>query len=108
MRFRVAGVGCVVALALALAALPACSSRVPSCRSTVSSPLPAPVGPPSHAGIHRIRHVIVVVQENRSFDSYFGTYPGADGIPMRNGTPAVSVPNSVTGTCVRPFHDTHL
>ena len=33
------------------------------------------------AGIHKIRHVIVIMQENRSFDSYFGTYPGADGIP---------------------------
>jgi phospholipase C len=37
--------------------------------------------------------VIVIMQENRSFDSYFGTYPGADGIPAaaRAGTlPAVS------------------
>ncbi len=44
-------------------------------------------------GIHKIRHVIVIMQENRSFDSYFGTYPGADGIPMRNGVPTVCVPN---------------
>src|SRR4029077_17351841 len=28
-------------------------------------------------GIHKIKHVIVIMQENRSFDSYFGTYPGA-------------------------------
>ncbi len=27
-------------------------------------------------GIHKIRHVVVIMQENRSFDSYFGTYPG--------------------------------
>jgi phospholipase C len=27
------------------------------------------------AGIHKIKHVIVVMQENRSFDTYFGTYP---------------------------------
>jgi phospholipase C len=26
-------------------------------------------------GIHRIRHVVVIQQENRSFDSYFGTFP---------------------------------
>ena len=31
-------------------------------------------------GIHKIKHVIVIMQENRSFDNYFGTYPGADGI----------------------------
>ena len=37
----------------------------------------------SLAGIHKIRHVVVVMQENRSFDSYFGTYPGADGMPGR-------------------------
>ncbi len=27
-----------------------------------------------------IRYVFVIYQENRSFDSYFGTWPGADGI----------------------------
>jgi phospholipase C len=32
------------------------------------------------AGIGKIRHVVVIMQENRSFDSFFGTYPGADGI----------------------------
>jgi phospholipase C len=26
-----------------------------------------------------IRHIIIIVKENRSFDSYFGTFPGADG-----------------------------
>ena len=36
-------------------------------------------------GIHKIKHVVVVMQENRSFDSYFGTFPGADGIPMKDG-----------------------
>ena len=56
-------------------------------------------------GIHKIRHVIVIMQENRSFDSYFGTYPGADGIPMRDGVPAVCVPDPVTHRCVRPYHD---
>jgi phospholipase C len=57
------------------------------------------------AGIHKIKHVIIVMQENRSFDSYFGTYPGADGIAMTNGTPAACVP-SPGGRCVRPYHDT--
>jgi phospholipase C len=59
----------------------------------------------SHAGIHKIRHVVVIMQENRSFDSYFGTYPGADGIPMRNGVPTVCSPDPATGICVRPYHD---
>ena len=28
----------------------------------------------------RIRHVFVIYQENRSFDSYFGSFPGADNL----------------------------
>jgi phospholipase C len=58
-------------------------------------------------GIHKIRHVIVIMQENRSFDSYFGTFPGADGIPMRDGVAQVCVPDKETKTCVRPYHDTN-
>jgi phospholipase C len=57
-------------------------------------------------GIHKIQHVVVIMQENRSFDSYFGTYPGADGIPMRNGVPRVCVPDPLAGHCQRPYHDT--
>src|SRR5207245_294526 len=30
----------------------------------------------SLVGIHKIEHVIVIMQENRSFDDYFGTFPG--------------------------------
>ena len=41
----------------------------------------------SGPGIHKIRHVVIIMQENRSFDSYFGTYPGADGIPGLAGNP---------------------
>jgi len=60
---------------------------------------------PIYQGIHKIRHVIVIMQENRSFDSYFGTYPGADGIPMKNGAPTVCNPAPRTATCVKPYHD---
>ena len=67
-----------------------------------------PGGPTGHyvvpAGIHKIKHVIIIMQENRSFDSYFGTYPGADGIPMKDGKPTVCVPNP-SGGCTRPYHD---
>ena len=56
-------------------------------------------------GIHKIKHVIVVMQENRSFDSYFGTFPGADGIPMNNGVPTGCVPDPSNGTCVAPYVD---
>jgi phospholipase C len=51
-------------------------------------------------GIHKIQHVVVIMQENRSFDSYFGTYPGASGIPA-----GVCVPDPLHGGCVAAFHD---
>ena len=51
-------------------------------------------------GIHKIQHVVMIMQENRSFDSYFGTYPGANGIPA-----GVCVPDPARGGCVAPFHD---
>ena len=56
-------------------------------------------------GIHKIRHVVVIMQENRSFDDYFGTFPGANGIPMANGQPAVCVPDPQTGGCQKPYVD---
>jgi phospholipase C len=56
-------------------------------------------------GIHKIRHVVVIMQENRSFDQYFGTYPGADGLPAKDGQFTVCVPDPATGSCVRPYHD---
>ncbi len=54
-------------------------------------------------GIHNIQHVVMIMQENRSFDSYFGTYPGANGIPAD-----VCVPDPVYGGCVRPYHNNEL
>src|SRR5881409_195261 len=53
-----------------------------------------------YAGIHKIRHVVIVMQENRSFDSYFGTFPGADGIPK-----GVCLPDPLRGGCDRPYHN---
>ena len=95
--------GSVAVLALALSA---CSSS-PS--QPAASPQRVTGGPSGHyevaAGIHKIKHIIVVEQENRSFDSYFGTYPGADGIPMENGVPTVCVPMP-TGGCKKSYHGT--
>ena len=66
----------------------------------------APIDP--DAGIGNINHIVMVVLENRSFDHYFGTYPGADGIPMdADGRPTVCLPDPASpGTCHRPYHDT--
>jgi len=69
-----------------------------------ANPVPGQA-PASPTGIHKIQHVIVVMQENRSFDSYFGTFPAADGLPRTNGQFSVCVPDPATSSCVRPYHD---
>jgi phospholipase C len=85
---------------LALCAIVALSVTQPAARSQgVTAAVPA------LSGIHKIQHVIIIMQENRSFDSYFGVYPGADGIPMKNGKPTVCNPDPLTGKCVAPFVD---
>ncbi len=95
--------GSVAVLTLALSA---CSTP-PSPPS--ASPERVVGGPTGHYvvadGIHKIKHIIIIEQENRSLDSYFGTFPGADGIPMQNGVPTVCVPVP-TGGCQAPYHDT--
>jgi phospholipase C len=55
-----------------------------------------------------IKHFLVLMQENHSFDNYFGTYPGADGIPEGICMPIDNSRNPnrprTTTECVEPFH----
>jgi phospholipase C len=51
---------------------------------------------------HPIRHLIFIIQENHTFDNYFGTYPGANGIPLGASNPVD--PNSTLMGYVSPFH----
>jgi len=99
------------ALAVTLVAFSSSSSTTsatttPAAQDATPKPVasPATTTRPS-AEIRKIRHVVVIMQENRSFDSYFGTYPGADGIPMANGQPTVCMPDPAASTCVKPFHN---
>ncbi len=78
--------------------LPQASSAPPTSTSM-------PVSPDLAMAREKIKHVVIIMQENRSFDSYFGTYPGADGIPVQNGKFTVCVNDPAKGTCVYPFHD---
>ena len=100
-------------LSVPASALLALALVTSSCSSSLSSPSAhvervsgGPTGsyivPP---GIHKIKHIVVIMQENRSFDSYFGTFPGADGIPTKNGAPTVCATNPKTGQCVAPYVD---
>jgi phospholipase C len=66
-----------------------------------------PLADGTPAGIHKIHHMVIVMQENRSFDSYFGTYPGGDGIPGLAGNPGKvpCIPDPRYGRCDAPYHD---
>ena len=48
-----------------------------------------------------IEHFVVLMQENHSFDNYFGTYPGADGHPKDACQPVSGA--RPKGRCVEPF-----
>ncbi len=97
LRRVVAGGGVAALLAVPLLGLT--GARTPARSRTPASP----------GQIHKIKHVVVIMQENRSFDSYFGTYPGADGIPGLAGHPGrvPCIPDPTTGGCVKPYHDSH-
>src|SRR5579884_3247937 len=58
---------------------------------------PAPSTPPQPTG--EIDHILFVIQENHSFDNYFGTFPGADGFP---DAPALDRRNGLADLI--PFH----
>ena len=49
-----------------------------------------------------LNHFIYIIQENHTFDNYFGTYPGANGIPP--GTKLPELPGGPPK--FKPYHST--
>jgi phospholipase C len=49
-----------------------------------------------------IKHFVSLMQENHSFDNYFGTYPGADGIP-KDACQPIDLNRPKRG-CIKPSH----
>jgi phospholipase C len=67
-----------------------CWSRIVACLSAlvVAVPTQAQVNSVAPAPVP-IKHIVFIVKENRSFDHYFGTFPGANGATsgkLSNGT----------------------
>src|ERR1700693_3746682 len=70
----------------------------------------APDGQAQPATATPIQHVIIIMQENHSFDNYFGTYPTANGTLVTPITSKLSVVNGIpngvcaplNGSCVSP------
>src|SRR4051794_13154578 len=64
---------------LALAILAACGSPAgPDGAPDFPPPISTPDARIEPVDI-KIKHVVVVVKENHTFDNYFGSFPGADG-----------------------------
>ncbi|HTJ27524.1 MAG TPA: alkaline phosphatase family protein [Candidatus Limnocylindria bacterium] len=98
--YRLVGTRCVaIAAALSLAACGGHGSTAPA--------------PQAGNGLQalmqqKIKHVFVIVQENHSFDNYFGTYPGTAGQTVENlGTQLAQQSENqydpASGTTVAPF-----
>jgi phospholipase C len=56
----------------------------------------------------KVKYVFVIYQENRSFDTYFGTFPGADGIYSRSPQETLGFTEPIINTdgttgAVQPF-----
>lgn len=122
LSYRIARVGSLVSLGLLIAG---CQAGTVSQTNTASKPnanieaikkyqIPpsqeAKLSPQQMAKLLRkkIKYVFVLYQENRSFDSYFGTFPGADGLFSHKpkNTPGFYQPientNGTMGT-IHPF-----
>jgi phospholipase C len=62
---------------------------------------PPTAGAAGHQARTPIKHFIVLMQENHTYDNYFGTYPRGDGIPKRACMPLnLDRPSG----CEKPFH----
>jgi len=59
-------------------------------------------GPTSSQTKTPIQHLVVLLQENHTFDNYFGTYPGADGLPANTSMPID--PKNPSAGSVQPWH----
>ena len=72
--YRMAFLVSIVAIALA-----ACGGGAAGVNGSPNVSLPAMNAGPATSSGTPIKHIVIVIQENRSFDNLFARYPGADG-----------------------------
>jgi phospholipase C len=97
------------AVVLACLALAACVTGGGTSATSSSTAGPTAPSTPVPTGLEKLDHLIFIIQENRSFDHYFGTFPGADGFPTdAQGHIDVCVPNPYLGRCSRPYHTSSM
>src|SRR5258708_8664476 len=82
------------------------------CAISITLPCAGVVAQP--AGLEKIQHVIVIYQENWSFDGLYGKFPGADGIAnagerirqmKKDGTPYTTLPQPLDTSKNPPIPD---
>src|SRR5207245_5678727 len=59
--------------------------------------------PRRHGKLNDIDHVVILIQENRSFDHYFGTCPAVRGFSDPNALPGVFQQAFAPNQSVRPL-----
>jgi phospholipase C len=106
--------GCLSSPGDRATAVPDGGPSTPETGTTTSGTGPgaAATGPtgPEAEGIFKLDHLIFIVQENRSFDHYFGTFPGADGLTANKpgGRLRDCIPDPVLGHKSCTYHTRQL
>jgi phospholipase C len=81
IRHEVFGSGPGPSSAVSSATAPGSTPPQATASGTATTPTSPSPTPPDQLTLARqkIKHVVFLIKENRSFDNYFATYPGADG-----------------------------
>ena len=77
-------------------------TATPTAHGTSSSTgTPTATATPLATGLNKVNHIIIAMQENHSFDSYFGALPYAPGLasPAAGATPTYHPPTTPGAAC---------
>lgn len=98
--------------AVKLCCLPLCAALILTANLDVSVPQAQAAGP-----LDKINHIVVIYQENWSFDSLYGEFPGANGADNagaatvqvdKSGQPFANLPQALDNTKKPPVADTRF
>src|SRR5258706_1582035 len=71
----------VIALACTACSSPSSGTHEPDASTQPDAPAAQPDAPVSPSQLP-IKHVVVIIKENHTFDNYFGSFPNAEGISV--------------------------
>lgn len=81
------------------------TAQAPAGGQSLALPTPrlAPEDP-----LRRIGHIVVIFEENRSFDNMFGRFPGANGLSEAGDRARQTAPDGTPYTVLPPVKNTHV